>query len=125
MNMVMNPKSKLARLAYWFAEDGPPPMTTLCAFFWRSFLCVPLAWAVIAATAGSLVFLVGLLAIEAPGAFFGLVVGLLLFWFSFATLKNSYRRTLQDMYERITDSTFAQGVKAIKGKVCPIIYFRE
>lgn len=61
--MELNPKSRLVRFAYFFTpgDNHPnhtwgPKQTTLCAFFWRAFVLVPLAWLIIATWVGIAIF---------------------------------------------------------------------
>ena len=126
--MILNPKGKLVRWAYSFSEWGPPSATTLCAFFWRAFFFIPLAWTVIAGLVGGSLWLLGVFAYHLPWLSLGIItVGVIAYFFSPRFKNVSYK--LEEKFDALEDtvrnSTFGQGVKAIKGKVCPIIYFEE
>lgn len=109
--MRLDPKSKLVRWTYFLNPCGPPCQTTLCAFFWRGFVFIPLFWALIVIGIGVLLAIIWLhpgqtaAAVGLIGAFLGTV------WLAAQTSSHKFQQ-----------STFVQGVKAIKGKYCPIIY---
>ena len=114
----------------WYSVDGIyareemsniPPRTSLCRFFWRSFLLVPILW--VPMTIVKLLMLV-----------VGFVIGLAGFFpalpflsASGAGISNFLDRTGDAIcagVDAVRESTFVRGIKAIKGRVCPVIEFK-
>ena len=115
--MKLQRNSRLVRFAY--SIDGfPPEHTTLCAFFWKTFLFTPLIWLLIVGgtvlMAGVVIYHLVQFSIASSGIFPAIIVlvGLVTWWFM-----------KKDVKDRIKASTFVQGAKAIKSKFCPIITF--
>ena len=123
--MVLNTHSRLVRWAYFFGSVWEHDTTTLCQFFWRAFVFVPLGWLVIVAFFGFVIFSAGWFLLSYPKAF---LLSMLLVIAPIAILwTSSYLLNLRDqlIVKRVRDSIFVQGLVALKGKLCPIIYFEE
>jgi hypothetical protein len=116
--MKLNKKGKLVRFGY--CMGGVPYQTTLCRFFWRTFIFMPLFFLLVAA--GVVTCLASFWFV--PGMAFG-VVGIL-FSIALLTVILSYvedRRYFPMASYAVRNSVFGQGVKAIKSKICPFIDF--
>lgn len=114
--MQINRRSKLVRFSYLIRPEGIPSRTTLCAFFWRTFVGMP----ILLATVLALLVYVGWSIYHYPLPWAGYTSVILLICGSFAFcdyLTNKVK------HGNLGNSTFVQGVKTIKGKVCPIITF--
>ena len=123
--MILNPRSRLVRWAYLFSDVWEHETTTLCRFFWRAFVFIPLVWLSIVGGCGVVLVSAGMLLLSYPKAF---LLGVLLVASITAILwTSSYLLNLHDrlIVKRVRDSIFAQGLMALKKKFCPIIYFEE
>ena len=132
--MNLNPNSKLVRWAYFFSSYNNTPgtyfgprSTTLCAFFWRAFVFVPLAWLFIFGLVGAV-----LLAIWKTPLITLVYVGVLILWLVFlAILSIIFREIARFVRKGSTISSSstlgvaAAGVRSIKQKFCPIIRFEN
>lgn len=140
--MVLSRRSRLARFAY-FGPFGPMPrQTSLCAFFWRTFVFVPIFCAVVAALVGTLAVLIAGVVwnhrrLWPYAAFFVSLIVVI-------SLSIIYEDEIEAWHERhprfgvptplfsagthaldaVRDSFFVQGLKTLKGKLCPIIELR-
>lgn len=153
--MVLNRDSKLVKFSYLlyknkyrYHPDAPydayygakwwhtniPATTSLCAFFWRTFVFMPLLTAGSVAIAAGIIGGVGLFIYRYPFDFLaisGIVLTTLVIVFgaAHATRTKTAKRIASKAKKRMLDpiiyaSTWrvlVEGVKAIKGKVCPII----
>lgn len=127
MSFTLKRDSRLARWAYFFDDstlqpDGRfnkvPPSTTLCALFWRAFVFVPLGVAVLVAL---LIFVLS--AISHVIFTYPLRTLITLLCIAVIALFIRLVATLVSAKDRFADTLFVQGVKAVKGKFCPIIKF--
>jgi hypothetical protein len=119
--MTLRSDSKLVRWAYFFSSY-PPKHTTLCAFFWRAFVSIPLAWLGMGLLVTFILYVVGYgMFYQAPLA--SLIVTLSIIWG--VIVPGNYQKTLNATLKRALDRAdemvFMQGVKAFKSKFCPII----
>ena len=120
--MTLNRNGKLIRWAYCFSEDSPPKRVSLCSFFWRAFICVPLVWMfIMSLTLGALFFFIKYTIITK-----GFLLFLVLLVIGLVYLGETYDGTDQSSltnraYNKISNTIFVQGIKTIKGKFCPII----
>lgn len=134
--MKLSRKSRLVKWAYLMPPfEGPPYRTSLCAFFWRAFVFVPLFWLSLVIIAGRLLFLYG----KYWRYSISVTVVVALVVFAIITACNAAERRRDARAEenwqrrragleplpvrryRLADSVFWQGLKAVKGKVCPLI----
>lgn len=135
--MQLRKDSRLVRFSYWPSNevDEIPPRTSLCAFFWRTFVFKPLIILVGTLVVGTLTFLIlrsayhhRTLALH----LLGLAVLITLIVYLLNRNSTRVRSTLiqaesyiitssRSLKATITASTFWQGLRTIKGKVCPII----
>ena len=122
--MELKSDGKLVRWAYKFS-DYTPETTTLCRFFWRAFVLVPLAWAVILGGVGGILGMMIVLFLENPLRFLlivgGIISGLALLIGGIWSWNLPWSEITP---ASIKDSTFVQGAKTIKSKFCPIIHIR-
>lgn len=131
--MKMNKDSRLYRWTYFLTyRYERPTQTTLCRFFWRAFVFMPLFWGAIVGGLSASLFLLAKLSWLTKGIFPAiLATAFLVYW-----LLNHYSRTVrdgarsfgykvEDVVEKVLKSVFWQGVKAVKGKFCPIIRFES
>lgn len=136
--MVLNSKSWLVRWAYSLYGPAPeerygPPTTTLCAFFWRAFVFVPLTWAAIVGLICLILYsfymelmimasIVG--AIIVP--FLLLIDGdLLTGWFDKWRWDKWEEDNLNRQRQPSVLNVFLDGIVAFKSKFCLIIYFKS
>ena len=136
--MTLNSHSRLVQWTYYFADsryrgEDPeglsiygkwPQHTTLCRFFWRAFVFVPLIWATIIGVGsfaiGGLCILLWrnlLLSAQFAGVISFVMVSCAAVYYWLLPTNWS-----EVTYVSIKTSTFMQGVKAIKSKFCPIIH---
>ena len=129
--MKLSRQSRLVRFAYFFSDFGPPNCTTLCAFFWRAFVLTPLVWFGVIFVLGVLIFhFAKFYYISVPVT----VTAVAMFFAVARWVDGSKRKRREREYarergeqvpptvrERIADSVFWQGLKTVKGKVCPLI----
>ena len=120
--MILNPRSRLVRWAYFFDDYTTWNSTTLFRFFWRAFVFLSLSWWCIFALCCMVVFSAGMLLFTYPKALFA---GLLIIIATFAGLWYLIHHRHRLIPKRIHESVFAQGLVALKRKLCPIIYFEE
>lgn len=128
--MELDRDGKLARWAYclsdnFYHEDDysgkVPHQTSLCALFWRAFVGVPLLFALIIVLVSAVLILV--------------VGGIILHWLivlkvigvllvaAVLILAATFVVDHLDDYRGSEPSVFFEGLKAVKGKVCPIVKF--
>ena len=138
--LKLNEQSKLVRWPNFLrssstykAETGKwsktPAQTTLCRFFWRCFVFMPLFWLLVTGTPTGILALAihdfGILTILKY--FSGAVLGILATTGVVAGYRADWSRgvraTVRDSIKSAGNSTFVQGAKAIKSKVCPIVRF--
>lgn len=122
--MELSARSKIVSWGYW---GHPPAQTTLCKFFWRVFVLNIL----LILLAAFLATAISLLAWREPKKFFTVLGG-------FATVlglgataaylaDKAEQRKRHREWERLAgrpvepDNLFIASLKAVKGKVCPII----
>lgn len=120
--MELSPSSRLVRFAYFFKSYGPPTSTTLCAFFWRAFVIIPLIWTLIVVGAGSILYGLGRGTWLHPWIMLITVITLCLIVL-FATYVEEADHIINAI-DRIEASTFYQGLKSLKSKMCPVIWIR-
>lgn len=123
--MVLKANSRLVRWTYIWRDSAPPSTTTLCRFFWRAFVFMPLAWLGIVSCCGILLTALGSVIWNDPFGFLwglalvmtcaGFVSIALLVWFA-------GEKIIALTPQEIKESAFVQGVKTIHSKMCPIIY---
>ena len=121
--MTLSGQSRLVRWTY-VLSPWPPDQTTLCAFFWRCFIWMPLFWLMVVCLSVSATVLIvwgswqtrGL----APLAVFLLA---LLIWL-WDRYDAASRQWAQRMEARIGQSVFVQGLRALKGKLCPLVFIQ-
>lgn len=111
--MTLNRGSKLVRFAYYFADYGVPSQTSLCRFFWRAFVFVPLFWLLISTFISIVIFALYATTIATKG-----LLPLVLFGITGIVYLLS---TYSDV---IKNSVFIQGIKAMLEPYCPIIEIR-
>ena len=120
--MILNSRSRLTRWAYYFLDDRPAS-TTLCRFFWLAFVSVPLVWLCIITVVGSLIYIMGVSLSKNPWAIvaaLSLVLSAVAVFFGLVYLISHRHRLIP---KRVRESVFAQGLVALKGRLCPIVYF--
>lgn len=122
--MELKRNSRLVKWAYKFSDFGPPDSTTLCRFFWRAFVFMPLVWLFIVGSVGLVVGGIGVLiwqnlltTVKVAGFLLSLVAVV-----GFVAYHVYYTEWTEVTLNSINRSTFVQGVKAVKSKFCPIIY---
>lgn len=116
--MHLSRDSKLVRFSYFFFHNGPPEQTTLCAFFWRTFVLNPIVLLAAATAIAGVVFMFGhaiFLIVSFLGFFYSLA--LILFVVGLAI----WRPTVKTP---VVATVFWHGLKATKSKFCPIIELR-
>lgn len=134
--MQLYPKSKLVRWTYLLRERKYdwddhvtrkyPKQTTLCRFFWRAFVFMPLFWLGITGVFGFILVMTYKVFIEDPWSFLlgvGIVVGILGGLLLVAVICSTEWRKVTP--KAIRESVFVQGVKSVKDKFCPVIRFEE
>lgn len=123
--MELSPSSRLVRFAYFFKSYGPPTSTTLCAFFWRAFVIIPLIWTLIVVGAGSILYGLGRGTWLHPYIMLVsvLTIGLVILIAFYVDDKEDPFHVFRAI-DRVEASTFYQGLKALKSKVCPVIWIR-
>lgn len=122
--------SHLARWAFWYSDKTywaadrdmvrrrVPPQTTLCNLFWRAFFFAPLIGGLPSIAALALLWW-GLVELyRHPLRSLAVTLGLCLVVGSILGLV-----WLWDHYRSGEPSVFLQGLKAVKGKFCPLIKF--
>lgn len=147
---ILNKDSKLVKFSYMLRSSKPvynekglhvehskiPRQTTLCRFFWRTFVFMPLFCIMTVTAALTLLILGGSIildnlvgaSITAGAAVLGL---LLVEWVKLLTKKGYVDKAIDTAIVGPIDTTvlavknslFFQGLKTLKGKMCPIIYF--
>lgn len=144
--MELDPKSKLVRFAYflrtkegqpiydqegWIADmnyTNVPRTTTLCAFFWRTFVFMPLFWLVSVVGGGGLLSVFIYNIVKDPGAFF-VAAGIILAILIIVACVMSLPAIFKALKTAATDTTVTpvkvavEGIKTFKSKFCPIITF--
>ena len=137
--LQLSEQSKLVRWTYFLRDlnynssasiySKIPAQTTLCRFFWRCFVFMPLFWCLPLAfltLVGMVIYMAyldfGLLKML---LFSGAVTGgvALLFGSLYTARAVSRASSIKAFKANIANSTFVQGLKAIKSKVCPILRF--
>lgn len=119
--MELSRKSKLARWAYRFDSYRPPYQTTLCALFWRALLLTPLQYALLTVVPG-LILSVIIMEVWVNPYEFLLGVGVFVASVTFVIVVFD----ICDYFRyRGQDTVLVQAIKGIKGKYCPIIYFKD
>jgi hypothetical protein len=132
--MILDHTSRLVRWTYVlnhsrrYYTDGvwrrAPHTTTLCRFFWRAFVLMPILWSSILFGFVHVSVLmwehlhqsfVVLSLIAAAIAMVLIIAGI------GSTIRYAVRKGTLPSMASIANSTFVQGLKAIKRKVCPII----
>ena len=118
--MTLHPESRLVRWTYFPNKlFRYPKHTTLCRFFWRAFVLMPLCWVLIG------IFITG----------FGIAIWEHLTTFSLAFvcilatigLSGGLCALIHTDWGTVTinsvkESTLFQGLKTVKGRFCPIIH---
>lgn len=124
--MTLNLRSRLVRWTYYLTSKyDMPDTTTLCGFFWRAFVFMPLFWMLVVGGFGTILVAIVLHIILHPWQALNilgvavLLVGVFLFG---AWLYNV--EWMEVTPAAVRDSVFVQGLKTLKGKMCPIIYFK-
>lgn len=119
--MTLNSDSRLVRFAYsWPPDSYVPVKTTLCRFFWRTFVFMPLAYAIMI---GLPVTMTLMFAYETPKAFLTIVLGLIWSVVLISSNADVIENRFEAIRDRVAPTVFWQGVKSLKSKVCPIIRF--
>lgn len=135
--MQLSEQSRLVRWTYFLRDryynpntgkySKAPAQTTLCRFFWRCFVFMPLFWVIVP---GFPLTIIGL-AIHDFGIwnvlkFVVTTLSVLLAIIGAVVVYNANwsKGIRASIRHATTDSVFVQGVKAVKGKLCPIITFR-
>lgn len=140
--MTLNPNSPLVKWTYFLRETEThykytgegieveqarvPRVTTLCRFFWRAFVFMPLFWLLISSAVLGLVYGVLYFAWTYTTVALSVVLGTVaLGLFLFYLQKHSSKIDLitSNACDLVMESTFVQGLKTVKGKFCPIITF--
>ena len=117
--MTLNRESWLVKWTYLMTSSGyPPKKTTLCRFFWRCFVFMPLFATLVLGFLGGILYQswqnpipTAIVVAAVIVIFLGCVVG------SMVQEKLAY----STLPQQISQSVFVQGLKAVKGKFCPII----
>lgn len=125
MNISRN--SLLYKWAYTFTDSwSKPDQTTLCAFFWRAFLFVPLGFLAMITIGSAFLIEVIITYKENPTDFF-LVVGLAVGVVLVAIFVTSIPAIADSISNRLEDSewVFVKGLTSLKKKFCPIIRFKD
>ena len=111
--MTLDKMSKLVRWTYVLAHSVPR-QTTLCRFFWRAFVFMPLFWAMAGGAVGAFVYE----SILSKGILPLLVVGVLA---GVTGLVYILINVVPSIKDYVKESTFVAGIKAVKSKFCPIV----
>lgn len=132
--MNLNPNSNLVRWAYFFSSYNNTPgnyfgprSTTLCAFFWRAFVLVPLVWLFLFSLIGAFFWAIW----QAPlvaATYVGVIVLYLVFLAILPIIFGKIARFTKKGSTISSSSTLgvaAAGVRSIKQKFCPIIRFEN
>ena len=152
--MVLDRDSKLVRFSYMlcakqdqqdytqldqyghphYEYSKVPYKTSLCSFFWRTFVFTPLALLCIMAGISFVLTMAVVASWKRPDIFFmilaGLVIAILLiiginYTANHKLVQNSYYKVAYKLDKRVFSTTawqvFVAGVKTLKGKMCPII----
>ena len=124
--MELKTNSRLVQWAYFLRDGDPPNTTTLCRFFWRAFVFVPIYWLVMATALGCSV---ALLVIMVWANLHVIMWGGVVLTAFFSLVYGGYILLCAQLGKvpptSIENSTFVQGAKTIKSKFCPIIYLVE
>jgi hypothetical protein len=119
--MKLQRQSKLVRWAYSFdGKHDVPSYTSLCAFFWRAFVFVPLGWASIV---GIVLFVIVMLvggAWQHPRTAI-LVTTFMVVFTGLVVNDKAINRKFRGIGDSIEESVFWQGLVATKSKFCPLI----
>lgn len=131
--MELDRDGKLARWAYCLSDnwilDGKysgkvPRQTSLCALFWRAFVGVPLAFLFFALLLVTVVVMVVLGAIRFWYPLL-LTLGIVMTGVVVVAGASYWLDTRSDgLHTQKEPSVFWEGLKAVKGKVCPIVKFK-
>lgn len=114
-----------------YIQDTPsyyskgPDQTSLCSFFWRCFVWMPLFWLIVLTTIVMFSYAVGALTWRTRGILpllVGIVVGTL---YLIERKKKVIGYWVEDTGDRLGESVFVQGLMTIKGKFCPLIRFED
>lgn len=123
--MVLDRKSLLVRWTYKFSEY-PPDHTTLCRFFWRCFVWMPLAWAAICGGGGVLLACFIIANLDTHWLFGAgvavAVLGTVGFMFGVENYAPKVKRFVRHTAQDVTASVVWQGAKAVKSRICPLIW---
>lgn len=132
--MNLNPNSKLVRWAYFFSSYNNTPgtyfgprSTTLCAFFWRAFVIVPLVWLLLLSLMGAVLWVTW----QTPmvvALYVGVIVLWFILWAILSIIIGAITRFVRKGSTISSSSTLgvaAAGVRSIKQKFCPIIRFEN
>jgi hypothetical protein len=126
--MTLSYNSRIVRWAYFF-NSYVPSQTSLCKLFWKTVLITPLIGLGIGGVCGFLLWLITYVGLY-KNTKFTLVsiafIGALILYVNFANKK--VKRAIEDTCEsigiKVQESILWQGMKAVKGKFCPIIQIR-
>lgn len=138
--MTLDRNSLLVRFAYsvfsskeWHGNffSRIPLRTTLCAFFWRAFVLVPLTWLCIGC--GLAFFVTAAFRVAKEYWHLELMVAALAISltpviFIVIAVVHEYAENeeyVDNLFYRLENSVFVQGAKSVKSKFCPIIEFTK
>lgn len=124
--MVIHRNGWLYRWTYLLSSSwSRPDQISLCSFFWRAFLWMPLFWLTVGS--GAALVLAGVWFILRHRMFW-IALPWALVWalFMYITRKDGPANIkLADFTKQVKSSVFWQGLKAVKGRFCPIIRFED
>lgn len=120
--MNLSRDSKLVRFSYIFYHLGVPEQTSLCAFFWRTFVWNPIIICGALFMVGMFISLVGH-AVWLIATLLGAAhsIALLVFLGGVALLVVLTVKRRPKFKTPVVATVFWQGLKATKSKFCPII----
>ena len=123
--MKLNRTGFLYRWTYLLSNKWDKPyQVSLCSFFWRCFVWMPLFWLLILSVVAAFLFLSweskGLLPLAITTIFCLIVLGVKCHSKVVKYFPKVSERT-GTVRGKIKQSFFWQGLKTIKGKMCPII----
>lgn len=117
----------------WLGFTKIPPHTTLCRFFWRAFVFVPLFWGVIVSACGAVLWFLVEMAdwqrvLTTAAQLTLLIIGIVAVIYlikrynrQISVVLNPLSDKVECIQDTVTQSVFWQGVKTLRGKLCPLI----